>query len=64
MLNEEFIEFVKVNAEDSIELLALKSQYNMCVVRLALAIMRGRHERRQGLLEELSFLKEQIDKLE
>lgn len=61
MANEEFLEFIKVNAEDSLRLMALKSQYNLCVSRLALAIMRGRHDRREGLLTELRFLKEQIE---
>lgn len=61
MANEEFLEFIEVNAEDSLRLLALKSQYNVCVSRLALAIMRGRNDRREGLLNELGFLKEQIE---
>jgi hypothetical protein len=61
MANEEFLEFTEVNAEDSLRLMALKSQYNLCVSRLALAIMRGRNDRHQGLLNELRFLKEQIE---
>ncbi len=64
MADKEFLDFIQANAEDKIEILALKSQYNICVARLAVAMMRGRNERRQGLLDELSFLKQQIDKYE
>ena len=60
MANEEFVEFIKVNAEDSPRLMALKSQYNLCASRLALAIMRGINDRREGLINELSFLRDQI----
>jgi hypothetical protein len=55
MADKGFVEFIKVNGEDRVELLALKSQHNMCVAWLALATMKGRHEHRQDMLTECSF---------
>jgi hypothetical protein len=61
MANEEFVEFIQVNEEDSLRVMALKSQYNLCASRLSLAIMRGGNARRQELSNELRFLKDQIE---
>jgi hypothetical protein len=62
--NYGFIAFIKAYAEDSFELRALKCQYNLCAARVAIAIIRGRNERRQGLLEELRILERRIDHYE
>lgn len=64
MTDGEFIEFIRVSADDHIKLTALKSNYNVLASQYNMTLIKGINSGRQQLLEKLQDLKQQVDQYE
>lgn len=60
-MEEEFLAFLKVNAQDTAQLRAIKTKYNQCVSELNISRFYRGSQQREQLLEELSRLKAQLE---
>jgi hypothetical protein len=64
MADKEFIEFIRVSADDHVMLTTLKSNYNILVSRYNMALIKGINSGQRQLLDQMKDLKEQIDQNE